>query len=78
MRHCVASYADGCAAGICSIWSLKAMVGNLVTERQTVEVNRDRVIVQCRGKHNAVPNGAVIKILRRWAANENLTLAGWF
>ena len=30
MHHCVASYADGCAGGECSIWSLKALVGDLV------------------------------------------------
>ena len=44
MHHCVASYADRCAAGKCSIWSLKALVGDLVMERRTVEVSRDRVI----------------------------------
>ena len=74
MRHCVASYAGWCAAGDCSIWSVKATVGSLVMERWTVEVNRDRVIVQVRGKFNARAGGEVLDILRRWAAEENLSL----
>ena len=78
MRHCVASYAGWCAAGDCSIWSVKATVGSLVMERWTVEVNRDRVIVQVRGKFNARAGGEVLDILRRWAAEENLSLATGF
>ena len=78
MRHCVASYAGWCAAGDCSIWSVKATVGSLVMERWTVEVNRDRVIVQVRGKFNARAGGEVLDILRRWAAKENLSLATGF
>ena len=78
MRHCVASYAGRCAAGICSIWSLKAMVGDLVLERQTVKVSRDRVVEQCLGKRNTRPSGEVVEILRRWAVQEHLILRRWF
>ena len=72
MRHCVASYADRCAAGECSIWSLKASVGDLVMERLTVEVSRDRVIMQVRGKCNAPAGREALDVLRRWAKRENL------
>ena len=54
------------------------MVDDRVMEQQTVEVSRDRVIVQCRGERNALPSGQVVEILRQWAAKENLTLSGWF
>jgi len=77
LHHCVASYADRCAVGQCSIWSLKALVGDLVMERRTVEVNRDRVIVQVRGKCNAPAGGEALDVVRRWAKKENLTLAAW-
>ena len=77
MRHCVASYADRCAAGECSIWSLKAMVGDLVMARRTVEVSRDRVIAQVRGKCNAPAGGEALEVVRRWARKESLTLAAW-
>ncbi len=75
MRHCVASYGGGCAAGDCSIWSVKAAVGSLVMERWTVEVNRDRVIVQVRGRCNARAGEEVLEVLRRWAARENLSVS---
>ena len=75
MHHCVGSYAGRCSAGVCSIWRVTAAVGYLVTERWTVEVNRDRVIVKVRGKCNAPAQGEVIQLLRRWAAREKLFLA---
>ena len=75
MRHCVASYARNCAAGDCSIWSVKAAVGSLVMQRWTVEVNGDGVIVQVRGKSNRAAGEEVLDVLRRWAARENLSMA---
>ena len=75
MQHCVATYAGSCAAGDCSIWSVKARVDSLVIQRWTVEVNRDRVIVQVRGECNAQAGGEVLEVLRRWAARENLSVA---
>ena len=66
-----------CAVGGCSIWRVKAAVGSLDTERWTVEVNRERVIVQVRGKRNATARGEVLDVLRDWAARERLSLAAW-
>jgi hypothetical protein len=56
MKHCVASYARSCAAGQSSIWALEEQVnGGVPFKRQTIELTKDRIIVQCRGKHNRLP-----------------------
>ena len=55
----------------------EGVVGARVRERQTVEVRRDRLIVQCRGERNKWPGRETVEILRRWAAKENRNLTTW-
>ena len=76
MRHCVASYAGSCASGRCSIWAMEVESHDGLEKRQTIEVNRQRVIVQCRGRFNALPTPQDIEVLRRWATAERLMISG--
>jgi hypothetical protein len=76
MRHCVASYAGSCASGRCSIWAMEVESHDSIEKRQTIEVNRQRVIVQCRGRFNARPTPQDVEMLRRWATAERLVISG--
>jgi hypothetical protein len=80
MRHCVAAYTRSCAAGSTSIWTLELQGYEGVTKHQTIEVNRNGVIVQCRGRCNTLPSPREREIVRRWAAQEGLQIGrmpGW-
>jgi hypothetical protein len=48
------------------------MRGACTEKRQTVEVNSHRVIVQCRGKFNALPTPQEVEMLQRWATEQRL------
>jgi hypothetical protein len=68
MKHCVASYARSCAMGYSSIWAMELQIGGGTRlKRQTIELSRDRVIVQCRGKNNCLPTQAEFSIVKEWA-----------
>lgn len=75
MRHCVATYAGSCAAGRCSIWTMELHGFEGIERRQTIEVNRNRVIVQSRRRYNVLPNEQELDILRRWAIEHGLQLS---
>ncbi len=75
MRHCVASYARSCAASRCSIWTLEREDRDGLHKLQTVEVNREGVIVQSRGKYNAPPSDRERRILQRWAQAADLRIS---
>ena len=75
MRHCVASYLQSCAAGHVSIWSMTLTTKDGIERQQTVEVTRQRVIVQSRGKRNRKASDRERGVLRRWAAREGLTIS---
>jgi hypothetical protein len=44
-------------------------------KRQTIEVTRDRVIVQCRGKQNRLPTAAEFDVVKKWARLAGLTVS---
>ena len=46
-----------------------------VEKRQTIDVSRQRVIVESRGKYNELPNQQELRVLRRWADQEGLLIA---
>ena len=73
LRHCVASYADSCRRRFCSIWSLGVQAGGRRKRLVTVEV-RNRTIVQVRGKANRLAGEREWPLLRKWAAQERLTI----
>ena len=76
MRHCVASYQHYCETGQSAIWSMGIEGSNGRRRRRlTVEVAvRRKAICQVRGKVNRLPTTKEMEILRRWAAQEGLTL----
>jgi len=75
MRHCVASYAHSCLAGRCSIWTMEHETPAGVEKRQTIEVLKDGLIVQCRGKLNRHPVPTEYDILAAWARDAGLRIS---
>lgn len=74
MRHCVATYGPSCARGKCSIWKMEVQAPKHKEKCQTIEVSREGVIVESRGKYNRYPNPKEVEILKQWAANEGLII----
>jgi hypothetical protein len=73
MRHCVAAYADKCARGQTSIWSLRVETGRGGRRVLTVEVDpARRAVCQARGAANRRPRPAELGVLAAWAAAEGL------
>jgi hypothetical protein len=73
MKHCVATYAQSCAGGTCSIWTLEVESFEGKRKILTIEVlNSTRAICQARGKCNALPGAKLRAILSRWAAQAGL------
>jgi hypothetical protein len=75
MRHCVSTYAHGCAARYSSIWSLRHRWCDEMLWRSvlTIEVRPNTAtIVQLRGRANALPRGEPLELVRRWATREGL------
>jgi hypothetical protein len=46
-----------------------------VEKHQTIELTRDRFIVQCRGKQNRLPSAAEFNVLKAWARLAGLNLS---
>ena len=78
MKHCVASYANSCVAGRCSIWSMMvedfAGIGKRLL---TIEMDKNRNLVQIRGKYNVLPVKKEMDIIRIWADAEGLKMSKW-
>lgn len=65
-RHCVVTYASGCAAGRCAIFSIT----EAGERRVTVEVRLpSRQVVQVRGFANRQPTPTEDSFVRRWQAH---------
>lgn len=75
LRHCVGSYHWSCESGRCTIWNLSSESGQGRVRRQTIEVNRNNEIVQCRGLANRDPSPEEWLIVRKWADAKNLRVA---
>jgi hypothetical protein len=75
MKHCVASYARSCTTGHCSIWAMELHAPLGKEKRQTIEVTRDGMIVQCRGKQNRLPTPAELDVIREWARHAGLSVS---
>lgn len=78
LSHCVASYVEDCKRGLCSIWSLRARIG----ERQeklvvTVELRADGYIAQALGELNTKPKPEEMAVIRDWAGQEGLKLRAY-
>jgi hypothetical protein len=79
MNHCVATYAQSCASGRSSIWSVRVInADGLETRSLTVEVlNQTGQIVQARGRFNVTPKRRELSLLRRWGDAGGPTLSNW-
>ena len=75
MRHCVAAYADRCARGLASVWSMRVETGRGCRRVLTIEVDpATRAVRQARGTANRRPRPAEVELLASWAAGEGLRL----
>ena len=78
LKHCVASYHWSCARGDCTIWSLSSCSnGKDYERRQTIEVDRNGMIVQCRGLANRDPSSEEWAIVNDWARETNLRISSY-
>jgi PcfJ-like protein len=79
MSHCVGTYADSCASGRVSIWSLKLSDAlGQVTRLLTLEVsNQNRQVVQARQRYNKLPSPKELSILHRWAGSGGPSPSKW-
>ena len=80
MNHCVASYANDCASGRSSIWSLRKRIeSGRVVRLATVEVRReDGTIVQVRKRSNKLATRRELSVLGRWGDAGGPKLASWY
>jgi len=77
MGHCVATYAEACAASKCSIWAMESATEKGVRKHQTIEVNHKKTIVQARGKLNRLPTGSEYAMIKHWASAAGLTISNY-
>ncbi len=78
MQHCVASYALSCARGSSSIWTLECRSLEGQKKCVTIEVRpRSRHICQIRGHMNRLATEQELRVVRRWAEQEDLHLAAY-
>lgn len=76
MHHCVSSYAYSCKIGRTSIWAMDREIHSVRTRHVTIELlNKEKRIVQVRGKRNRFATDQEKKIIRRWAASMGYTLS---
>ncbi|WP_299455921.1 PcfJ domain-containing protein [uncultured Microscilla sp.] len=72
MRHCVGNYMHRCQTGDVSIWALTATSGFSVKPLLTIELKQNNTITQVRGKVNRMPDLEEAKLIKQWAAREQL------
>ncbi len=76
MRHCVGSYSYSCATGRVSIWKFEEITRGGTEKRLTIEVsNKERTIIQARGKYNAIATESDKHWLREWARKAGLGMS---
>lgn len=75
MSHCVSSYADACAKGSSTIWSLQEICLGRKRRMLTIEVNATAgEILQARGYCNRNPREFEMELLRSWCRQTNLRM----
>jgi len=76
LSHCVSSYHWSCAKGECTIWNLsKSDDAGKLERTVTIEVDKNRTIVQCRGLANRDPNTNEWAVINSWAREQELSIA---
>ena len=76
MNHCVRDYANDCASGECSIWSLKRKLHdtNEWISLVTIEMDKDSQLVQLKARFNQQPKEEYMKMINDWRMQEGLGL----
>jgi hypothetical protein len=82
LGHCVATYADSCARGLCSIWTMERAAHDEPPEKLlTIEVDQAGRLIEARGLHNRWPQPDERSILEAWMKKAGLRpgpyLYGW-
>jgi hypothetical protein len=78
MRHCVATYARSCASGRSSVWSMQCENAEGRERVLTIEVRPTaRMVMEARGRFNAVPTPQAMRILRQWTEKAGLSVAAY-
>jgi hypothetical protein len=80
-RHCVFSYVDHCRSGCSAIFSLRCL-GPVPSNggerpelsRVTIDVNRNRAVVEARGYRNRQPTTDESRVLRLWGAEKGVAI----
>lgn len=68
LRHCVQTYDGRCAAGLCSIWSVRRVGSDgRARRRLTIEVEKGGRIIQVRGRDNRWPTKEERHVVAAWA-----------
>ena len=79
LKHCVASYAQSCYKGKCSIWSLNMDQGFGIEKILTIKVRTSsKEIRKVRGFKDRLPETHEKNIIKRWADREDLEYAKEF
>jgi len=76
MKNCVASYSEKCASGACSIFHLSCLFTDtqVSEEKATLEISRNRVLVQARAKCDIRIPPLTMGIIRKWAQINNIKI----
>jgi PcfJ-like protein len=78
MQHCASCYGWSCSSGRTSIWALESIDREGTHKHLTLEVNnKDRKLVQARGKRNCMPTQEQMQMTRRWCQNAMLAVSNW-
>ena len=69
MKNCVSSYSFKCASGESAIFHASRVFkeDQIYMDIATLEVSRDRVLAQAKGKCNAALSPIAIKVIKKWA-----------
>jgi hypothetical protein len=74
MKHCVASYSMQCACGTCGIFNVSCIdnISQKTVSFATVEISRNKTMVQARAKCNNSVEKKAMKIIKLWALNNHI------
>ncbi|WP_010253007.1 PcfJ domain-containing protein [Treponema primitia] len=69
MKNCVSSYAYKCSSGECSIFNLSSYDkdSHLIESHATLEVTKDRLLIQAKAKFNIRVSPKAMNVINRWA-----------
>ena len=79
MHHCVASYANSCSKGHCTIFSFRVTNYQLKLKGEseiTLEI-RNKTLVQARARYNKKPHEYYMRMVKDWAEHNEINVSRW-